>query len=82
MATPVGTSPLEKENLEVHVDMCAMRYAHLETRLEKVENKLDEVVDILQKSQQSTAKIVFSSTATVVAAAISVIVAILLKGGL
>lgn len=80
MSTP--TSSLEKENLEVHVDMCAMRYHALEQRLEKVEDKLEDVVEILQKSQASTLKLIFSSTATIVAAAISVIVALVMKGGL
>lgn len=44
------SSELEKQNLEVHVDMCAMRYQQLEKRLDKVEEKLDEISDVLQKS--------------------------------
>lgn len=76
-----SSTKLEKENLEVHVDMCAMRYEALEKRLDKVEDKLVEISDTLHTSQQSTTKLIFSSTATIVAAAISVIVAIALKGG-
>ena len=76
----MSTTQIEKENLEVHVDMCAMRYSALEGRLSKVENKLDDISDLLQKSQQSTLKLIFSSTATIVAAAITVIIAIMMKG--
>lgn len=76
----MSTTQIEKENLEVHVDMCAMRYSALEGRLTKVETKLDDISDMLQKSQQSTLKLIFSSTATIVAAAITVIIAIMMKG--
>jgi hypothetical protein len=72
---------LEKENLEVHVDMCAFRYESLEGRLVKVEDKLTEITDIIHQSQQSMTKTIFTSTATIVAAAISVIVAIAMRGG-
>lgn len=38
---------IEKHNLEAHVELCAERYRHLETKLETVEEKitgLDRVV--------------------------------------
>jgi hypothetical protein len=35
------TTDLEKKSLEAHVDLCALRYAQLESRLSKVEDKLD-----------------------------------------
>jgi len=76
----MSTTQIEKENLEVHVDMCAMRYSALEGRLTKVETKLDDISDLLQKSQHATLKLIFSSTATIVAAAISVIIALVMKG--
>lgn len=76
----MSTTQIEKENLEVHVDMCAMRYQALEGRLTKVENKLDDISDLLQKTQQSTLKLIFSSTATIVASAIAVIIALAMKG--
>ena len=33
--------PLEKENLEAHVDLCAERYNRLETRLEAMETAVN-----------------------------------------
>lgn len=32
---------IEKENLEAHVELCAERYAKLETKLETVEKKVE-----------------------------------------
>ena len=34
---------LEKENLEAHVDLCEQRYKNLETRLEKIEEKVENI---------------------------------------
>ena len=41
------TTDIEKKNLEAHVELCAERYRHLETKLETVEDKiggLDRVI--------------------------------------
>jgi phage shock protein A len=41
------TTDIEKKNLEAHVELCAERYRHLETKLEIVEQKitgLDRVI--------------------------------------
>jgi len=41
------TTDIEKKNLEAHVELCAERYRHLETKLEAVEQKitgLDRVI--------------------------------------
>jgi len=40
----VATS-IEKENLEAHVELCAERYAKLETKLEAVEKKVEALED-------------------------------------
>jgi len=34
---------IEKENLEAHVELCAERYAKLETKLETVEKKVESL---------------------------------------
>jgi predicted nucleic acid-binding Zn-ribbon protein len=36
---------IERENLEAHVELCAERYAKLETKLESVENKVEALED-------------------------------------
>ena len=35
--------PLEKTNLEAHVDLCQQRYMNLDNRLLKVESKLEKI---------------------------------------
>lgn len=40
MSTP---SDIEKENLEAHVEICAVRYANLETKLSNLEQRMDKL---------------------------------------
>lgn len=37
------TTANEKENLEAHVDLCALRYASLDTRMNNIEAKTDKI---------------------------------------
>ena len=34
---------IEKQNLEAHVEICAVRYASLEAKLNNLENRMDKV---------------------------------------
>ena len=34
---------IEKQNLEAHVEICAVRYASLETKLDNLEHRIDKV---------------------------------------
>lgn len=36
-------SDIEKENLEAHVEICAVRYANLETKLSNLEHRMDKM---------------------------------------
>ena len=58
---------IEKQNLEAHVEICAVRYASLETKLDNLEHRIDKVelhlIDIkdrlvasLQTQQQQQSK--------------------------
>jgi len=37
------TTEIEKQNLEAHVEICAVRYASLEAKLNNLENRMDKV---------------------------------------
>lgn len=37
------TTEIEKQNLEAHVEICAVRYASLETKLDNLEKRMDTV---------------------------------------
>ena len=44
MAKP---SDIEKQSLEAHVEICAVRYANLETKLENLEHRMDKLENYL-----------------------------------
>lgn len=75
----IRTTNLERENLEAHVDLCAERYAHLESRLATIEVKVEGLAKSIDESRSSMAKVIIGATATIIAGMISTIVTILMK---
>jgi len=67
------TTNLEKKSLEAHVDLCALRYAQLEARLDKLEQKFDDFTDQLLQMRQDFFKIMIGSSATIIVAIIGAI---------
>jgi hypothetical protein len=78
MAT-AATTELEKTSLEAHVDLCALRYGQLESRLETIEGKVSTLQDTIEKSHMSMVKVLIGTAGTVVAGVLSVMVVILTK---
>lgn len=39
----MATTNIEKENLEAHVEICAVRYSNLESQLQNLETRMDKV---------------------------------------
>lgn len=79
-------SRLERENLEAHVDLCAERYRVLEEKFTRLENKVDDLVDSVQKmsdkateNRVASNKLVLGAAATVIAGLLSTIVLLLLN---
>lgn len=70
---------IEKENLESHVELCALRYQALETRLNTIESKVETLAEKIQDSQSSMSKVIIGSTATIIAGLLSTVVTILIK---
>ena len=75
----MSTTALEKESLEAHVDLCALRYEQLDGRLTKVEQKLDNIADQMQAGQNSLTKVIIGAAGTIVAGLLSTIVVIILQ---
>ena len=73
------TTALEKTNLEAHVDMCALRYANLDNRLNVVENTLRDIHSDLKTGQASMTKVLIGTAGTVVAGLLSTVVVILIN---
>jgi hypothetical protein len=80
MSTLTATS-LEKESLEAHVDLCALRYENLDRRLTNVETKLDSISDDMKAGQSSLSKVIIGAAGTIVAGLLSTIVVVLMQMG-
>ena len=74
-----ATTALEKQNLEAHVDMCALRYQNLDNRLTVVERTLRDIHEDLKKGQHSMTKVLVGTAGTVIASLLSIVVVILMK---
>lgn len=77
----VGPTDIEKENLEAHVELCAQRYAQLDTRLSTIESKVVTLQDTIEKSHMSMIKVLIGTAGTVVAGVLSTLIVILTKVG-
>ena len=73
----MGTTDLEKQNLEAHVDLCEQRYNNLELRLSKIETKVEHIHADITNGNKSMVKVIIGATGTIVAGLLSTIVVIL-----
>lgn len=77
--SPGQTIEAERDNLEIHVDLCAQRYHSLEKRLDAIEEKVGSLQELIQKSHLNTVKVLVGTAGTVVAGILSILVVIYLK---
>lgn len=77
----IRSTDLEKESLEAHVDLCALRYEQMDKRLTVVEEKLDDISDQMASGQNSLIKVIIGSAGTIVAGLLSTIVVVLMQLG-
>jgi len=80
MAT-TPTTNLEKQSLEAHVDLCALRYGQLDERLSNLETKVDSIHEDIVNGQKSLTTVIVSTAGTVVVGVISIVITILMKMG-
>jgi hypothetical protein len=78
MATQPTTN-LEKESLEAHVDLCALRYENLDGRLTKIEEKVDDIHNDITVGNASMIKVLVGAAGTIVAGLLSTIIVILMN---
>jgi len=74
-----ATTDLEKESLEAHVDLCALRYEQLDRRLTGLEEKVDDIHTDIQAGNASMIKVLVGAAGTIVAGLLSTIVVILMQ---
>ena len=77
----MSTTQLERESLEAHVDLCAIRYEALDGRLTNVEKKLDGIAEDMKAGQNSLAKVIIGAAGTIVAGLLSTIVVVIMQLG-
>lgn len=75
------TTDLEKTSLEAHVDLCALRYGQLDSRLTDLEEKVETIHTDIIDGQKSLTKVIVTTTGTVIVGVLSIVATILLKGG-
>jgi hypothetical protein len=75
------TTQLEKESLEAHVDLCALRYGQLDQRLTALENKVDGIHNDILEGQKSMTKVIIGTAGTIIAGVLGIVVTILMKMG-
>jgi len=80
MATTPTTS-LEKQSLEAHVDLCALRYGQLDARLTALEEKVETVHNDIIDGQKSMTKVIIGTAGTIIAGVLGIVVTILMKMG-
>ena len=73
------TTDLERENLEAHVDLCQQRYENLESRLTKIETKVDSIHKDVVEGQKSMTKVLIGAAGTIVAGLLSTIIVLVMN---
>jgi tetrahydromethanopterin S-methyltransferase subunit G len=74
----IASTDLEKQSLEAHVDLCAVRYEALDKRLTKVEEKIEELHDDMRNGNQSLIKVMIGAAGTIVAGLLSTIIVLIM----
>jgi hypothetical protein len=74
-----STTHLERTSLEAHVDLCALRYAQLDSRLVNLEQKISSVHADILEGQKSLTKVIIGTAGTVVAGVLAMVIAMLIK---
>lgn len=73
------TTALERESLEAHVDLCALRYENLDNRLSNVEDKIEDLHKDIKLGNAGLIKVIVGAAGTITAGLLSTIIVILLK---
>jgi tetrahydromethanopterin S-methyltransferase subunit G len=79
MVSDLPTTELEKQSLEAHVDLCALRYKNLDDRMNKIEKKVEEIHEDITEGQKSMTKVLIGAAGTIVAGLLSTIVVLLIS---
>lgn len=77
----MATTNLEKQSLEAHVDLCALRYGQLDQRLGNLEDKVETIHNDILEGQKSLSKVIIGTAGTIIAGVVSIVITVMLKMG-
>lgn len=69
----------ERQDLNLHIDLCAQRYHELDNRLAVVEGKIDRLSEDLARGQRSLQKTIIATAATIVPSVLALAIAMITK---
>jgi len=75
----IATVDQESQDLDLHVQLCAQRYAELDSRLTSLEVKTDLILAEIRQNKTEMTKIMVGTAGTVIASVLALIVTILIK---
>ena len=70
---------LERESLEAHVDLCALRNEALDKRLITVEEKMEHIHQDIITGQASMTKVLIGTAGTIIAGLLSTVIVIVMQ---
>lgn len=73
------TTSLERESLEAHVDLCALRYQNLDKRLTNVETKIENLHTDIKNGNASLIKVIIGAAGTITAGLLSTIIVMIVQ---
>ena len=74
-----GVTNVEKTSLEAHVELCSMRYQHLDERLSTLEEKVDVIHKDIIDGQKSLSKVIITTAGSIIVAVITGLLALFLE---
>ena len=74
-----GPTHIERENLEAHVEICAIRYKEVENRLAAIESKVESLSSTIKDSHLSTIKVLIGTAGTVLASVLGLVIVMIQK---
>lgn len=75
----IDTLEQERTDLDLHVDLCAQRYAELDRRLSIVEEKIDTVSHKIDNNKSDLMKAFIATAGTIVVSVIGLVGVILTR---
>jgi hypothetical protein len=75
----LNTTSLEKQSLEAHVDLCALRYQNLDNRLNSVEKKIEDIHKDIKDGNASLIKVIIGAAGTITAGLLSTIIVMIIQ---